>query len=728
MTRFIHGASRFREGSIRPWALFMAVGMCVIALLPGPAAGQEDEEAPALTAPVAGSDIFATRPVDRLFQQLYAQIPSMSADAFLAQSRRDYDAFDLPVEPFAFREEMVDKLDLVPEAEEALSENGFVVIPGTPVRNDYGKGFSTLYYDIYENDLPVFISADSMLHAWHRAFDDLMEQTEENEMLPLLEELLTDTLKVLLQDPTANRDAILYLYVPLCLIDEESVLSEDFEEAVMELTRRIYDEERKQVDFLGDTRQVDFSIFRPRGHYGNTWKLMQYFRAMTWLIHFPLVLHTSDQGNEFPRQEAAARRIAGAAVLAGGRSKLLRIDRYYSRLVGESTDPSPLDLLRLCKRAGLPGCQGSARRMDAQYARLLSEDQRLLEEVMPPEVTLRFFPAKLDYTAWVTARTTAPRMKPFPATGGRTMASVHDVAYALGSDRAAAHLESDLALPHRQHLPRTLLAARRTLHRLKPSKVADTPCSHWLEALMAASEPGTNRGLPLVMRTEAWHDKKLESVLASWTEMRHDTILIVKTWGGSGCDFPRAYVEPLVDTYRSLEQAAVLLREVYKTLDVYQDKELKPFFTHFIDTMRRLQRLATKHLEGEPLDETDMAYVNRMLSMERDMYTGERYYDGWYPRLYLDDRGGALDDPLVADIFGDEDRKLVLQVATGHPGIAVVAIETGGERTLYAGPVSSFYTFEMPASERLTDDAWRNLLAEKMEPEKPQFTRGYWVE
>ncbi len=42
--------------------------------------------------------------------------------------------------------------------------NGFIVTERLG-----GKSFGQVYYDIYHRDLPVFITSDSVLHAWHRS-------------------------------------------------------------------------------------------------------------------------------------------------------------------------------------------------------------------------------------------------------------------------------------------------------------------------------------------------------------------------------------------------------------------------------------------------------------------------------------------------------------------------------------------------------------------------------
>ena len=43
--------------------------------------------------------------------------------------------------------------------------------------NDYS--FGSLYYAVYTNDLPVLITTDSILHAMHRTYDDILMELEQ---------------------------------------------------------------------------------------------------------------------------------------------------------------------------------------------------------------------------------------------------------------------------------------------------------------------------------------------------------------------------------------------------------------------------------------------------------------------------------------------------------------------------------------------------------------------
>jgi hypothetical protein len=53
-------------------------------------------------------------------------------------------------------------------------QNGFVV-SGPPG----GASFAEVFYNLFYSDLPVFVSTDALLEAWHRTYDAMLEETEE---------------------------------------------------------------------------------------------------------------------------------------------------------------------------------------------------------------------------------------------------------------------------------------------------------------------------------------------------------------------------------------------------------------------------------------------------------------------------------------------------------------------------------------------------------------------
>ena len=77
------------------------------------------------------------------------------------------------------------RLGLTDQERGMFERNGFVTI-------DQGRGlsFPAAYQQIYTSDLPVFITSDSILHALHRSYDEILKELETSHFRSEMEEIL----------------------------------------------------------------------------------------------------------------------------------------------------------------------------------------------------------------------------------------------------------------------------------------------------------------------------------------------------------------------------------------------------------------------------------------------------------------------------------------------------------------------------------------------------------
>src|SRR5262245_9400898 len=80
----------------------------------------------------------------------------------------------------------------------------------------------------------------------------------------------------------------------------------------------------------------------------------------------------------------------------------------------------------------------------------------------------------------------------------------------------------------------------------------------WLSCLRMLSNPTTATEFPEAMRTRAWAMRTLNTQLASWTQLRHDTILYAKQsyTDGDACVYPTGFVEPRPTFWHRLREMA----------------------------------------------------------------------------------------------------------------------------------------------------------------------------
>src|SRR5262249_6599535 len=92
----------------------------------------------------------------------------------------------------------------------------------------------------------------------------------------------------------------------------------------------------------------------------------------------------------------------------------------------------------------------------------------------------------------------------------------------------------------------------------------------WLNCLRELSPPTTSSEYPQVMRTRAWALKTVNAQLASWTELRHDTVLYAKQpyTGEILCSYPFGFVEPRVTFWAKMNEMALRTKELVKTLPI----------------------------------------------------------------------------------------------------------------------------------------------------------------
>jgi hypothetical protein len=240
----------------------------------------------------------------------------------------------------------------------------------------------------------------------------------------------------------------------------------------------------------------------------------------------------------------------------------------------------------------------------------------------------------------------------------------------------------------------------------------------WLFTLQPLlKEYGT--GYPTFMQTTAWQDKALTTALASWTELRHDTILYAKqsyTMVESAMPMPTpekkvvGYVEPVPEFYNRLLALTRMTTDGLDTMNVL-DPVSKNRLENLETILERLVELSAKELENEELTQEDYEFIEN----------------------FGDELNGVIEEvdekakktTIIADVHTEGNTQQVLEEGVGYVDMMVVAYKLPDGRILIgAGPVMSYYEFKQPMSERLTDEQWRDLLSSQP-PERPKWFANF---
>jgi len=306
-----------------------------------------------------------------------------------------------------------------------------------------------------------------------------------------------------------------------------------------------------------------------------------------------------------------------------------------------------------------------------------------------------------------------------------------DAWFVLGNNRALTHLQPELS---KYEYAGNLSVMRFLVDSFGEDFWNKNIYNSWLTSLRSLSGPFIAENYPAPMRTAAYHDKLLHTQLASWAQLRHDTILYVKQSYTSYpvCEYPDGYVEPIPEFYTALSSYAEKANAVFTSSKIEESlkSRLSAHFSTFKDTSDKLKTIAQKELDGLPYNEEETSFIkNTIVEKEKDMVcTKVTTYAGWYPMLFYQGVDESVRrDPVVADVHTNPDKDSgpqVLHVGTGDVNLMVLTVDTCNGPTAYAGPVFSYYERVESGLKRLNDEAWKKLLDAK-ELTAPAWTSGF---
>jgi hypothetical protein len=634
--------------------------------------------------------------------------------------------------------------DRQPSAAEkaVLQEKGFV-ITALPQQLSFHAGYAALF----KAHAPVYFTADAILHALHRSFDKILTRVEEAVLIADLGTFLGDLRGQLERDtttpPQTRADVDLYLAVAQSLLDGKAaatVASGDKEQIATLVKGAEAASGMAEAMLFGAQQPVDYSMFKPRGHYTKSQELSRYFRAMTWLGVVELRLAGKKPDGSW---EANQRTLAAAALLAKLRTPAAeaawqRIDRTVGAFVGPPDSMSFPGLSRALATLGYPAKPlDAASGEDVARALLPFATQRIRGGIVGPgEQLLSFLPLgkRFVFDSSIFTRTTYSALPT-----KRLMPSPLDVASTVFHNPAAEML---LAPELQRFGYRDVLTTIRADWKQEGPALAEKNIYHgWLRALEELS-PDAERDskLPATFRSEPWQRRMLDTQLASWAELRHDTVLYAKESYTVSllCEYPDGYVEPYPAFFASVERMAELARKLSAELDFRKEKPLQDsvvaYFGKLAATSAQLRGMAERERESKPLTSDQVDFLNKAVSYHSHsggcttIWTPE----GWYADLYYDRDDVETPEPVVADVHTqptDEDGNpvgRVLHVATGYPRLITVRIETCKGPQIFQGMVSSYHETITGNFERLTDEAWVERLR-KEPPEDPAWLKDLVV-
>ncbi len=654
----------------------------------------------------------------------------------------------------------------------AFQKNGFVVSERLGA-----ESFAEIYYRIFSRDLPVYVSSDAVLHAWHRSYDAMLEELEEHYLAPTLAEILDGMAAAL---PDARRtygkgvladgvtDADYFLAVARSLLAGKPAPSHFGQDRRVADTLAACDAlQMQEFPLFGRDRITDFSQFKPRGHYDTSEALRRYFRAMMWCGRIDLRV----AGNP---EEASPREMASAVVLhdlltrSGKAGQWDRFDRLLQTFVGRTDSMTFAQLGQVLAEAGVRApadVKDLAALGDIQAK--VQEGKLGLQHIRGDAYFSPFGPDKVQLPrsftvlgqkfaldSWALSKVVYDDVF-WDEDGVRTeqdkvqrrVPSCLDAAFAVfGNDQVVPELVARMndrkgrRFRDGLNYQHNLAAARAVVDAHSPAAWEENLYTNWLACLRELSKPTTDAKYPQAMRTRAWAMKSLNTQMASWAQLRHDTVLYVKQsyTGVPACEYPAGYVEPVPHFWARLAKTATLAADLIERTPFPQKAQKLQvrqtvFLRDFAKQVAILKGIADKELAETPLSEGEVKFLKELIQAARHG-SGSTRYGGWYPGLFYKERpDSGVWDATVADVHTDPpapiigDPGCVLHQGVGNVDLLLIAVDSGKDRMVYAGPVLSHYEFEMAGVARKSDAEWRADLRAGKLPPRPEWTRSYLV-
>jgi len=302
-----------------------------------------------------------------------------------------------------------------------------------------------------------------------------------------------------------------------------------------------------------------------------------------------------------------------------------------------------------------------------------------------------------------------------------------DVAFAaLGNDQALPLLKPELE--QFSGFPGALEASRILSDAHGPDFWNANLYNLWLSSLRAlspgagAGKPGST-GMPQVTGTNAWGRRILNTQLASWAELRHDTLLYAKQsyTGVPGCDYPDAYVDPYPEFYAKLRlfaERGIALADLLEASLSGGYGTVRSYFTKLGSTLTTLEGMAQNQREGTPFNADQMAFINRAVRITPDVdgCAVIDVPDGWLADLYFNPETSIELSPTIADVHtqpADENGGSVgrvLHVGAGYPRLMVTTVDSCQGPRAYVGVAFAYHEQVTQDFERLTDEIWATRL------------------
>ncbi len=592
-----------------------------------------------------------------------------------------------------------------------LEDNGFFI--------DYEKIQQP--FSIYETNQYMgnnnFITTDSIVHLYHIIYLGMMEDMEQNSLKQKLMALSKNCLDNALSDykeakgdekDVLMRNAALFL----CAVD---LLEAEYDGEVPSEVRDLANKELDNIKAEGNDvsnitgAQIDYSQFKVRGNYTKNENLKKYFRVNMLYSQELVKLENPDKTINLDALKQAI--LISRAMLKDETSFKLWQDIYkpISFLVENTEDTTPIDIYKSISTATKENTI-EAVLADNVVNAVADEIKNKENPKIKPDSgkVFAFLPqrAVVDNTWLQNLVDTDPQSQ-------RPVVSGVDLMALLGNslaERLTLTNEDNLKwdkFKEKYEETKAMVDAR--TDKEEKANIYRT----WLWVLKAFNNE-YGEGYPDFMRSEKWQYKDLNTALASWAQLKHDTILYAKQFGAEmGGSEPidlRHYVEPNVNLYRRVKYLVGLTMDAdakYSLLNTDQKARLKDFD----DMLEFLIKVSIEELKDETISDEDNERLtviggemeNIFIAFNKDE-SGEEFEIPPVDR----DTANVADIQRIGSNVVNKPEGSFLEVGSGRFSTIYVVYRLNGKYYLGSGSIMNYYEFY--SENRLDNNEFKEML------------------
>lgn len=560
-----------------------------------------------------------------------------------------------------------------------------------------------------------FITTDSIVHLYHIIYLGMMEEMEQNSLKQkfialsknCLDNAINDYKEAKGDDKNLTlRNSALFL----CALD---LLEADYDGEVPSEVRDLADKELENIKAEGNAvsnitgEEIDYSQFKARGNYTKNENLKKYFKVN--MLYSQELVHLENPDESINLEALKQAILISRTMLKDETSFKLWQDIYkpISFLVENTEDTTPIDIYKSISTATKENTI-EAVLADNVVNAVADEIKNKENPKIKPDSgkVFAFLPqrAVVDNTWLQNLVDTRPQSQ-------RPVVSGVDLMALLGNslaERLTLTNEDNLKWDEfKEKYEETKAMVDARTDKEEKANIYRT----WLWVLKAFNNE-YGEGYPDFMKSEKWQYKDLNTALASWAQLKHDTILYAKEFGAEMGGYDpvevKHYVEPNVNLYRRVKYLVGLTMdadEKYSLLNETQRDRLKDF-----DNMLEfLIKVSLEELKDETTSDEDNERLSVIGGEMENIFMAFNDGGGDFEIAPRDrDTANVADIQMIGSNVVNKPAGSFLEVGSGRFSTMYVIYRLDNKYYIGRGPVMNYYEFY--SDHRLDNNEFKEML------------------